>query len=207
MNQSACTHLPLKPVRAWERLRPTFQRGVTPFRGTSLHHLSRLFHSPPVSASEPDLRPPRTNHPHHPHHRRSTTPPLTPPAHLHLTSAKIHCDHGFQHQTRSATRDTTTLPPSSQHRQRSCRTALPIAPPVAYSRQTLGRNSGPLLGRISLLRPRETSNSLWTCSKDNKSTYSRQVHRRRATPPSARRPQGRRWKESAPGMVRRCPAG
>jgi hypothetical protein len=78
---------------------------------------------------------------------------------------------------------------------------------VASSHHNPFCTSGLHLWQPLLPRREQVENFQRTCPRDNKSPYSQQAYRRTEDSPEARRQTGRSWKESAPGMVRRCPAG
>lgn len=177
-------------------------------------HVPQLFpsHSPLVSSLLPDLQ---SSLP------QTSTPPLPPkvPTHcrtihshdsiLHLQSD--HCTCGNQHPARAATRATPPCALSLPSTQLPVALLLPLRCPYSWNRVFTLQSTNDLWTTSSTIfasAPKKTiSNPLWLCSTDNKSTYSQQAYRHRATSPRARRQTGQRWKESAPGMVRRCPAG
>jgi hypothetical protein len=153
------------------------------------------------------------------HHPRFTSPPPRTKAdhtavHLTSTSPSDLCGATLvlatnQRTARIATRDTLLRPLLPINITPGLNVLLLPYPHSRSRTFTLRFRSiiGPQPRQSSISRRKEITGPLGTCSKDNKPTYSRQPDPRKATPPRARRQTGRRWRESAPGMVRRCPAG
>lgn len=147
------------------------------------------------------------------YHHRPKHPPPSPSYNsllgLSHPSAKDSRTCENPHPARAATRAT---PPCALRLPSTHGSALtPTALPILLKPRLLATDYEGVL-ELTLKNPRfragtSLRTSLWTCSPANKSTYSQQARRRRATSPRARRQTGQSWKESAPGMVIRCPAG
>jgi hypothetical protein len=189
-----------QPPLMWRR------EGVTRFKGRWHRRDQPSLHSPLPSSSAPA----QSLHIPLQHYHHSITPKYPSLTHIHLafTSHQLHLRLSAPGTQRDARAHAAS---SASHHHKAGSASIQIAlPTTLLSHLHTTPNSVPLNSTFGIIcsRAREQAEKFSrTCPRDNKSPYSQQAYRRTEKPPEARRQSGRSWKESAPGMVRRCPAG